>query len=267
MPSDTKTLLDLNNLSVRIGRQVILNDVSLKIRSGECVAIVGGSGAGKSTLLRCLMGLTRPAVPFSGLLAFDGQEMDFSSLERQQKPKRIAYVPQNPDQGFDPLKRLRWQWQQAFRVITGRMNISQVQEPLLEELGLKPFGACFPYEWSRGMQQRLLLAMALMGKPRLLILDEPTSALDPLIAAQVLRAVKKYAEMHNVAVLIVTHDLSLAARYADRTTIMNTGRVVEFGETSHLLSAPQSDYGQLLVNHRDWITKDLGQLSSSIAAE
>lgn len=267
MPSEPNTLLDLENLSVRIGRQVILNDVSLQIRRGECLAVVGGSGAGKSTLLRCLMGLTRPAVPFAGRLAFDGQERDFSALEKPRKPKRIAYVPQNPDQGFDPLKRLMWQWRQALRVFAGRKNISRAQEPLLEELGLKPFGTCFPYEWSRGMQQRLLLAMALIGEPRLLILDEPTSALDPLIAAQVLRAVMKYAGMHDVAVLIVTHDLSLAARYADRTAIMNAGRVVEVGETAHLLSAPQSDYGQLLVNHRDWIARDFGQSSCSIAAE
>lgn len=117
------------------------------------------------------------------------------------------------------------------------------------------------------MQQRLLLAMALMGNPRLLILDEPTSALDPLIAAQVLRAVMKHAETHGVVVLIVTHDLALATRYADRTAIMNAGRVVEFGETSRLLSAPQSDYGQLLVKHRNWIATDIGQQSNSIAAE
>ena len=131
-------------------------------------------------------------------------------MEQSIVPTR-RYVPQNPDHGFDPLKRLKWQWRQAARVVTGKAEFSEAHERLLSELGLKPIGNRFPHEWSRGMQQRLLLAMVLMGKPQLLILDEPTSALDPLIAAQVLRAVMKYAQVHGVAVLIVTHDLALAA--------------------------------------------------------
>ena len=267
MPSDENSLLRLENLSARIDRQVVLSDISLNVGTGECIAVVGGSGAGKSTLLRCLMGLVRPAEPFEGRLTFNGQEVDFTSAQKKPRPKDIAYVPQNPDQGFDPLKRLIWQWRQAARVVTGRADFSQTQERLLEELGLGPFGTCFPHEWSRGMQQRLLLAMALMGEPRLLVLDEPTSALDPLIAAQVLRAVMKYAAMHDVAVLIVTHDLSLAARYADRTAIMNAGHVVEFGETATLLKTPQSDYGQLLVDHREWMAPDDAKSFGSIAAE
>lgn len=117
------------------------------------------------------------------------------------------------------------------------------------------------------MQQRLLLAMALLGEPKLLVLDEPTSALDPLIAAQVLRAVMRHTENHDIAVLIVTHDLSLAARYADRAVIMNAGRAVESGETETLLKEPQSDYGRLLVQHRDWMALDGAPAARSIAAE
>lgn len=267
MPSDEKDLLRLENLSARIGRQVLLHDVSLKVARGQCVAIVGGSGAGKSTLLRCLMGLTRPAEPFEGRLHFNGQHIDFAGSGKARRPRGIGYVPQNPDHGFDPLKRLRWQWSQASRVVTGRAAISEAQSQLLEELGLKPFEKHFPHEWSRGMQQRLLLAMALMGEPKLLVLDEPTSALDPLIAAQVLRAVATHAGKLGVAVLIVTHDLSLAARYADRTVIMNAGRVVESGETAMLLKDPQSDYGRLLVSHREWMAVDGADMTRSMAAE
>lgn len=267
MPSDATNLLRLENLSARIGRQVVLHDISLNVGRGECLAIVGGSGAGKSTLLRCLLGLRRPARPFEGQLYFDRQEIDFSFSNMKTRPQGIGYVPQNPDQGFDPLKRLKWQWGQAARVVTGRAETSEAQTQLLQELGLKPFEKCFPHQWSRGMQQRLLLAMALMGEPCLLVLDEPTSALDPLIAAQVLRAVVKHAAMHDVAVLIVTHDLSLAARYADRTVVMNAGRVTECGETVSLLKDPQSDYGRLLVKHRDWMALEGAQSSRTIAAE
>ena len=265
MQNDANTLLSLESLSADIGRQAILSDVNLTIQHGECLAVVGGSGAGKSTLLRCLMGLTRPAKPTAGRLMFNGQILELATVKKRVKLKGMGYVPQNPDHGFDPLKRLKWQWRQAARVVTGKAEFSEAHERLLSELGLKPFGNRFPHEWSRGMQQRLLLAMVLMGKPQLLILDEPTSALDPLIAAQVLRAVMKYAQAHGVAVLIVTHDLALAARYADRTAIMNAGRIVEFGETATLLTQPQSDYGQLLAANRDWTAVAGGR--GPIAAE
>ncbi|WP_422041792.1 AAA family ATPase [Roseibium sp.] len=106
-----------------------------------------------------------------------------------------------------------------------------------------------------------------MGEPKLLVLDEPTSALDPLIAAQVLRAVMRHAERLGVAVLIVTHDLSLAARYADRAVIMNAGRVAESGETATLLKDPQSEYGRLLVRHREWGDLESTSASGAIAAE
>jgi ABC-type dipeptide/oligopeptide/nickel transport system ATPase component len=117
------------------------------------------------------------------------------------------------------------------------------------------------------MQQRLLLGMALLGTPRLLVLDEPTSALDPLIAAQVLRSVRAYARDHDVALLIVTHDLALAAKHAARTAIMTAGQIVEFGETSTLLTAPETAYGRVLVDHRNWSSGASGRPSVSAAAE
>ncbi|MEP3277414.1 MAG: ATP-binding cassette domain-containing protein [Stappiaceae bacterium] len=267
MQTNTKNLLKVQNLSARIGRQVILDDVSFDVNQGECIAIVGGSGAGKSTLLRCLMGLTRPAEPFRGRLTFNGKIRDFAYSSQNAKPKGIAYVPQNPDHGFDPLKRLNWQWRQAARTFAGREDFSAAQQAVLDELGLGSFDGCFPHQWSRGMQQRLLVGMALLGEPRLLILDEPTSALDPLIAAQVLRSVMTYAGKHNVALLIVTHDLALAARHAAQTAIMTAGRIAEFGETSTLLTVPKTAYGQLLVDHRNWNSSTGRKTAPSIAAE
>ncbi|QFT31334.1 Arginine transport ATP-binding protein ArtM [Labrenzia sp. THAF82] len=267
MQTEAKNLLKVQNLSAHIGRQVVLDDVSFDVEKGECVAIVGGSGAGKSTLLRCLMGLRRPAEPVGGFLTFDGVTREFGSAGRTGKPKGIAYVPQNPDHGFDPLKRLQWQWRQTARAVTGSKEFSALQQELLRELGLGSFHGRFPHQWSRGMQQRLLVGMALLGEPSLLILDEPTSALDPLIAAQVLRSVMAYAHKHEVALLIVTHDLALAAQHANRTAIMTSGQVVEFGETRELLRAPETTYGQLLVNHRDWNFSVHQKAADSVAAE
>lgn len=267
MRIDDKALFKVENLSARIGRQVVLADLSFEIGKGECVAVVGGSGAGKSTLLRCLMGLTRPARPYRGSLWFEGAKRDFASGNQNKRLDGIAFVPQNPDHGFDPLKRLNWQWRQAVRTVTGRSGFSGSQQALLESIGLRSFGGSFPHQWSRGMQQRLLLGMALLGEPRLLILDEPTSALDSLIAAQVLRTVMAYAREKDVALLIVTHDLALAARYANRTAIMTGGRIVEFGETSCLLDEPGTEYGKLLVSHRHWEDAMNRWDAASVAAE
>jgi len=267
LPTDAGSLLRLNNLSARIGRQVVLDKASLEIDAGECVALVGGSGAGKSTLLRCVMGLTRPAMPFEGQLKFGERETDFARGRLPRSPQGMAYVPQNPDHGFDPLKRLRWQWNQAERLLGKQARELNSRHKLLNALGLKDFGKRYPHEWSRGMQQRLLLAMALLGEPRLLILDEPTSALDPLIAAQVLRLVMAHSAKHNVALLIVTHDLALAARYAKRTAIMTEGRVVEFGPTRDMLTSPHSDYGKLLVANRSWATAHTRPGDAALAAE
>jgi len=252
LPINCNPILTLKNLSARIGRQTILHSVDLEIADGECVAIVGGSGAGKTTLLRCLLGVTRPAQPYAGHMIFDGVETDFAQTTKTTKRLGLAYVPQNPDHGFDPLKRLAWQWRQCVRVVVGTSHEDADEEKLFEDLGLRTPDRAFPYEWSRGMQQRLLVAMALLGKPRLLILDEPTSALDPIIAAQVLETVTTYAKSNGVAILIVTHDLALAVRHASRTAIMSGGKIHEFGETRQLIEDPQTPYGQLLAANRHW---------------
>ncbi|WP_245848332.1 ATP-binding cassette domain-containing protein [Actibacterium ureilyticum] len=253
MPADRAPLLSVTNLSAWIGGQAILRDVSLRIAPGECVAVVGGSGAGKSTLMRCIMGLDRPARPVAGRLEFLGQVRDYPRDAGAGRLDGIGFVPQNPACGFDPLKSLRWQWRQLARVATGRPAMCRRQRDLLASLGLGDFAGRYPHEWSRGMQQRLLLAMALVKAPRLLVLDEPTSALDPLIAARVLDEVRAHAAAHDIATLIVTHDLALAAKQAQRIAIMHQGRVVEFGPTARLLSQPDSAYARDLVAHRSWI--------------
>lgn len=238
-------MLQVDALSADIGRQGILRDVSLSMQAGEWMGVVGGSGAGKSTLLRAIMGLKRPARPVAGNMEFDGQCYDLRAA-RMARPAGIAYVPQSPAHGLDPLRRLSWQWRQLIRC-KGRDN-----RALFDALGLPDPAAQYPHEWSHGMQQRLLLAMALMEEPRLLILDEPTSALDALIAAQVLREVERLARDKGVAVLMVTHDLALAARFSDQIVIMAGGRVMESGPTRQLLTTPATAYAQELVGHQTW---------------
>lgn len=248
------SLLKVSNLSAKIGRQVVLSDISLNVQYGECVAIVGGSGAGKSCLLRCIMGLYKPAKPTSGQMIFADQMIELTNDRSVGSAEMgFAFVSQNPQAGLDPLKRLAAQWSQALRCANRDDMSKDEQSELLGSLGLPDFHACYPHEWSQGMQQRLLIAFALLARPKLLILDEPTSALDPLIAAQTITRVMAHAREHDIATLIVTHDLALAARFANRLAILSDGKVEEFGPTAQLMEAPTSDYGKLLVSNRYWL--------------
>lgn len=249
MPSNQAPLLQIEALSAEIGGQGILHDVSIEMAPTEWLAVVGGSGAGKSTLLRAVMGLTRPARPTSGHILFNGAQRAFASPAKTTLDG-IAYVPQSPAHGFDPLRRLRWQWDQLAR--RKRAKHTSYQRDILSALGLPDPNGSYPHQWSRGMQQRLLLAMALMDAPKLLILDEPTSALDPLIASQVLQETRRIAAEQGIAVMMVTHDLALAARFAGRIAIMQRGRIVESGAADILLSNPQHTYSRELVAHRCW---------------
>ncbi len=257
MQSDRPPLLTLTGLSAQIAGQTVLEDIALDLAAGQCLAVVGGSGAGKSTLLRLILGLRKPAVPVAGTLTFAGQSVPMTGASAG-KPKGIAYVPQSPAHGYDPLRRLHWQWRQLTRLLGKRTG----DEDVLHALGLPDLGRAYPGAWSRGMQQRLLLAMALREQPKMLILDEPTSALDPLIAAQVLTAVQRLAKDRQIAVM-VTHDLALAARFADQIAILHHGRLVEFGPTARVLAAPSSDDAAELVANRQW---QRAGLKTSVAA-
>ncbi len=248
MSNNSAPLLKIEGLSASIGGQAVLRCVDLELASADWLAVVGGSGAGKSTLLRAIMGLTRPARPTAGQIAFDGQKHAFAG--GKSAINGIAFVPQSPAHGFDPLRRLRWQWDQVRR--HKQACAATDRQDILSSLGLPDLDESYPHQWSRGMQQRLLLAMALMDAPKLLILDEPTSALDPLIAAQVLQETRKLAKERNIAVMMVTHDLSLAARFASSIAIMHRGEIVEAGPAGQLLSTPEHPYSQELVLHRRW---------------
>lgn len=254
MPTNPAPLLRIRDLSASIGGQEILQDVNLEMAQSDWLAVVGGSGAGKSTLLRAVMGLFRPARPTAGQIEFNGQARYFADVNKA-RMAGIAFVPQSPAHGFDPLRRLRWQWDQLAR--HNQVAAGRDRREILTALGLPDLGSSFPHQWSRGMQQRLLLAMALADAPKLLILDEPTSALDPLIAAQVLQETQRLSKERNIAVMMVTHDLSLAARFANQIAIMQAGRVVESGPADQVLCDPKHPYSRELVSYRGWHRAEL----------
>ena len=220
--------IDVIGLSALRAGRIILHSTDLRFLPGERVGLVGASGSGKSTLGHALTDRLRA----EGIA--------------------VAHVPQSPDEALDPLRSMAFHWQQASRAL-GLVPDLETQHRLFDALGLR--GADLkarPRGWSRGMQQRFVIAMALIGAPALLIMDEPTSALDPLVAAATMDLLDSHLASVDTGLLLITHDLGLAARRVDRLMVMHDGRIVEDASTEALLGAPTTASGQRLVKHRSW---------------
>lgn len=232
-------MFSVQHLGQKLGGQTILRDVNFQIARGERVGLVGASGSGKSTLAHCLV--TRRAS--TGLMRFDLGTYG-----------RITQVPQSPSDALDPLRTLAFHWRQAERAL-GLPKDDQRAIQRLTQFGLTITPRHLkqrPWQWSRGMQQRFVIAMALLGQPDLLILDEPTSALDPTVAALTLESLKADLSEHEISLLLITHDLGLAAKHCERLLVMDRGRIVEQGPTHRLLEQPQTEASRHLLAHRHW---------------
>lgn len=232
-------MFSVQQLGQTLAGHAILRDVSFQLAKGERVGLVGASGSGKSTLAQCLV--TRQAN--TGTMRFDLGTHG-----------RIAQVPQSPGDALDPLRTLAFHWRQAERVL-GLPKDDQRAMERLAQFGLTVTRRSLnqrPWQWSRGMQQRFVIAMALLGQPDLLILDEPTSALDPTVAALSLASLKAYLSEHAITLLLITHDLGLAAQHCERLLVMDRGCIVEEGPTQRLLAHPNAEASRHLVAHRHW---------------
>ena len=217
-------------LSVERSGRTLLHPTSLSIASGERVGLVGASGSGKSTLGHALVDALRSA------------------------GNRVAHVPQSPDEALDPLRSMAFHWREAENALGLAPNLPHQQQLFsalnIEHGDLKKR----PWAWSRGMQQRFVIAMALIETPAILVLDEPTSAIDPLVAARTMDLLDNLLERGDVAMLLITHDLGLAARRVERLLVMHEGRIVEDAETSQLLENPATPIAANLTQHRSWLT-------------
>ncbi|MEM8823570.1 MAG: ATP-binding cassette domain-containing protein [Pseudomonadota bacterium] len=213
--------------AVRGGR-TILHATDLNLTARERVGLVGASGSGKSTLGHALVD------------------------DLRDQGCAVAHVAQSPDEALDPLRSMRFHWRQAERAL-GMVHDPERQARLFAALGINGGDlARRPWAWSRGMQQRFVIAMALIGAPDLIVLDEPTSALDPVVAADTMALLDRQLEGSSTAMLLITHDLGLAAKRVARLVVMGAGRIVEDASTVALLAAPKTPEARSLVAHRSW---------------
>lgn len=248
-------LVDIRELNVRFGHaEPVLHGVSLQIHRGECLALVGESGSGKSVTARTLAGLTGKGAQINAAkLAFQGvdlRELDERSWQRL-RGASIGFVMQDALGALDPLRRVGAEVEEPLQLHTRlgsearRLRVLQ----LLRDVGIPEpelRASQYPWQLSGGLRQRALIASAIACNPRLIIADEPTTALDATVQAQVIALLESLRGEDN-ALLMVSHDLSVVSRLADRVAVMRHGVIVEQGTTEQVLQDPQHPYTQLLL--------------------
>ena len=248
-------LLEVDDLRVEFrtedGVVQAVDGVSFTVDRGEVLAIVGESGSGKSVTAMTLMGLTRsPNARFAGSARLEGTELvTASDVElRRIRGARIAMVFQDPMSSLDPVYRVGDQIVEQIRAHDHQISKEAALEravELMESVGIpraRDRARAYPHEFSGGMRQRVMIAMALSCSPELLIADEPTTALDVTIQAQILDEILKLRSQTDAGVILVTHDLGVVADIADRIAVMYAGRIVEQGTLDQLFYDPQHPY-------------------------
>ncbi len=270
------TLLSIDNLHVHfvargwdnaVRTAKALNGVSLTVNQGEIVGLVGETGAGKSLTGLALLGLLRPPARLvSGAITFDGRPLDTQAMEAA-RGKQIALVPQSPLTSLDPLCRIG---EQLVRVQQAHGQVRRADAlvragQLLAEVRIPDAQRClraWPHELSGGMAQRVLIAMALVYRPRLIIADEPTTGLDVTVQADVLDTLLNIVRTHGMSVLLITHDLGVVAQYCDRVVVMFAGKTVEQAPTRELFATPMHPYTRALIDSTPQAIRRLGYLQS-----
>ena len=251
----TTPLLEIDDLHVGFGATEAVHGVGLTVMPGERVAVVGESGSGKSTTAHAIMGLLPGGGRVtSGRILLRGEDVTHAGEERLRRlrGREVGLVPQDPMSNLNPVARIGRQVAETLVVhgLAGRRDAAARAVEVLGEAGLPDPGRRarqYPHEFSGGMRQRALVAIALACRPQLLVADEPTSALDVTVQQQILDRLEALTREFGTALLLITHDLGLAADRADRVVVMSEGRVVETGPAREVLTRPQHEYTQRLV--------------------
>ena len=266
------TLLEVDGLTVefptRRGLLRALDQVSFSIGAGEVLGVVGESGAGKSLTGAAIIGLLEPPGRIAGgQIRLDGRRIDTPTREqlRPIRGRQIGAIFQDPLTTLNPLYSIG---RQLVETIQTHLQLSDRDARAravrwLEEVGIpaarQRIGA-YPHEFSGGMRQRVVIALALCAEPRLLISDEPTTALDVSVQAQIIALLKRLTRDHGTAVMLVTHDMGVIAEAADRVAVMYAGRIAEIGPVRAVVQQPAHPYTQGLMDSIPSLQHRVGRL-------
>ncbi|MCH8011115.1 MAG: ABC transporter ATP-binding protein [Candidatus Marinimicrobia bacterium] len=251
-------LLQVSGLKTHIitnGKSLpIVDDVSFDMNKGETVGLVGESGCGKSMTALSLIGLQKPAKIIGGKVIFNGTDLvslDKKSI-REYRGKKIAMIFQEPMTSLNPVMSCGKQILEAVKM-QGELNGAHAKQRVIELLNLVKYPdpkmgyKSYPHELSGGMRQRVMIAMALAGKPDLLIADEPTTALDVTVQAEIVNLLKKIQQQLGMAILFITHDIGLIKQVSDKIMVMYAGQIIEEGPTEIILKSPLHPYTKALL--------------------
>src|SRR5271163_1888404 len=253
------TLLRVENLGIQFGPPDdpvrAVDGISFEMDAGETLAVVGESGSGKSVTALALTRLlaSPPARIVSGAIEFEGRDvlrLPESEL-RMLRGKQIAYIFQEPSSSLNPVFTIGFQIREAIEL--HRPEVSDVTAEIisaLDKVGIREPAKRlndYPHQLSGGMQQRVMIAMALACQPKLLVADEPTTALDVTIQKQIMDLLKELKRTSNMAIMLITHNFGLVSDFADRVAVMYQGRIVETGPTAEILRNPRHPYTRALI--------------------
>ena len=255
-PDDPDLVLEVSDLHVSFGSVHAVRGVSYRLRRGETLGIVGESGSGKSVTSLAVMGLlpknarTRGQARFRGVELLEGSDKELSEI----RGKRIAMIFQDPMTSLDPVYKVGAQISETLKVHRPEMSRSQRRARAIELLNIVgiPNAAeridSYPHEFSGGMRQRVVIAIAMANDPDVIIADEPTTALDVTVQATVLEAIKAAQQETGAALILITHDLGVIAGMADRVLVMYAGKAVEIGSVDDVFYRPRMPYTVGLLN-------------------
>jgi len=252
-------LLDVQNLTTRFfthdGEVRAVNDVSFSVAPGECLGIVGESGSGKTQVFMSIMGLLAKNGRTEGRVSFNGQQILGLSAAELNRLRGVEFsmIFQDPMTSLNPYLRISRQMNEVLMAHRGMSEeeATSASINMLDMVGIpesrKRFDM-YPHEFSGGMRQRVMIAMALLCEPKLLIADEPTTALDVTVQAQILELLARLGRELNMATVMITHDLGVIAGMSDRVVVMYGGRIVEQATVQEIFNDPQHPYTRGLLD-------------------
>lgn len=268
-----ETILSVENLHVTFqtyaGEVQAIRDVNFTLKKGETLAIVGESGSGKSVTTRTLMGLNAKNARLNGKILY--KDKDLSQLSESEWVKirgnDIAMIFQDPMTSLDPTMTIGMQIAEPI-ILNEKVSKKEALEralDLMNKVGIpnaQEHIKDFPHQWSGGMRQRAVIAIALASNPEILIADEPTTALDVTIQAQILKVMKEVQQQTASSIIFITHDLGVVAGMADRVAVMYAGKIVEVGTVEEVFYNPQHPYTWGLLNSMPTTETEAGSLES-----
>lgn len=269
----SENMLNVENLVIHYetDEEVVeaVNNISFRLKKGEVLGLVGETGAGKTTTALGIMGLLPPKVGYviQGKIELDGENL-FDKSEREMRNirgKKISMIFQDPMTALNPVKTVG---EQIAEVVLLHSHCSKVEalrraQDMLAMVGIVPERyKDYPHQFSGGMKQRIVIAIALACEPELLIADEPTTALDVTIEAQILEIIKELKNTYNTAIMLITHNFGLVAEVADKIAVMYAGEVIERGDVFEIFEHPTHPYTTLLMQALPRKTKKEGRLQT-----